>query len=34
MIFDEALGALALFGASLILAGIYIVQRTRAGAGA
>ena len=32
MIFDEALGALALFGAGLILAGIYIVQRGRAGA--
>ena len=32
IIFDEALGALALFGAGLVLAGIYIVQRGRAGA--
>jgi drug/metabolite transporter (DMT)-like permease len=32
MIFDEALGPLALFGAGLVLAGIYIVQRGRAGA--
>ncbi len=32
-IFGEALGGLALFGAVLILAGIYIVQRMRAGAG-
>jgi drug/metabolite transporter (DMT)-like permease len=34
MIFDEALGPMALFGASLVLAGIYIVQRGRAGAAA
>lgn len=33
VIFGEALGPLALFGAGLILAGIFIVQRTRAGAG-
>ncbi len=33
MIFGEALGPLALFGATLILGGIYVVQRTRAGAG-
>jgi drug/metabolite transporter (DMT)-like permease len=32
IIFDEALGPLALVGAGLILAGIYIVQRGRAGA--
>jgi drug/metabolite transporter (DMT)-like permease len=34
MIFDEALGPMALFGAALVLAGIYIVQRGRAGAAA
>ncbi|HYD72036.1 MAG TPA: DMT family transporter [Candidatus Binatia bacterium] len=34
MIFEEALGPMALFGAGLVLAGIYIVQRGRAGAGA
>jgi drug/metabolite transporter (DMT)-like permease len=34
MIFDEKLGALALFGAALVLAGIYIVQRGRTGAAA
>lgn len=32
MFFDEALGPLALFGAALVLAGIYVVQRGRAGA--
>jgi len=31
-IFDEALGPMALVGAGLVLAGIYIVQRGRAGA--
>lgn len=32
MIFDESLGPLALFGAALVLIGIYVVQRGRAGA--
>jgi drug/metabolite transporter (DMT)-like permease len=30
MMFGEALGALALVGAALVLAGIYVVQRSRA----
>lgn len=30
LLFDEALSAVALFGAALVLAGIYVVQRSRA----